>query len=275
MADKLQRTMFDGPTPYDRLKALQQAIKVAGQRKTTIRNLLVLAPHNDPFRAGTEGDKQKAEWFAELWERFGYTTGVHLRRIHYRIVSEGNIRRFDGELYTNDKASWSKLNDASRQARCLGLVDPRDIVDRRNPTPHINLRNPVFGGVGEVDWHHTIDTARLGRIYPSLSNWRDLISVDTDVFGYEYDHILQPYHVEVWCEKTTMDNILVPLCRNGGVNYISGAGYQSITAMISLLHERVGRIRKPCRVLYISDYDDAGENMPRQMARQMQFWIDR
>lgn len=34
-------------------------------------------------------------------------------------------------------------------------------------------------------------------------------------------------------------------------------------------------MEKPCRVLYVSDYDAAGENMPKQMARQMQFWIDK
>jgi hypothetical protein len=40
---------------------------------------------------------------------------------------------------------------------------------------------------------------------------------------------LQPYHVEVWAEKTTMNDILVPLCSSLGTNYVSGAGYQSIT----------------------------------------------
>jgi hypothetical protein len=30
---------------------------------------------------------------------------------------------------------------------------------------------------------------------------------------------------------------------------------------------------KPCRILYVSDFDKAGKNMPRQMARQMEFWI--
>jgi hypothetical protein len=86
---------------------------------------------------------------------------------------------------------------------------------------------------------------------------------------------MQRYHVEVWAEKTTMDDILVPLCRELATNYVSGAGYQSITAMVSLLRTRVRHMCKPCRVFYVSDFDSAGKNMPRQVARQMQFWIDR
>src|SRR5215208_4830222 len=93
--------------------------------------------------------------------------------------------------------------------------------------------------------------------------------------GYIYEEALQPYHVEVWAEKTTMNDILVPLCQRLGANYVSGAGYQSITAMVRLLRNRVGRLEKPCRVLYVSDYDDAGRNMPKQMARHMEFWSER
>lgn len=72
-----------------------------------------------------------------------------------------------------------------------------------------------------------------------------------------------------------MNDILGPLCHALGANYVSGAGYQSITAMVNFLRHRVARLEKPCRVLYISDYDAAGRNMPKQMARQMEFWIER
>jgi hypothetical protein len=42
---------------------------------------------NDPFRCGTPGHVAQAEWFARLWEEHGFGHGVHLRRIHYRLVS--------------------------------------------------------------------------------------------------------------------------------------------------------------------------------------------
>jgi hypothetical protein len=116
-----------GPSPYDDLKRLQKAIRLELGRKPSIKSLLVLAPNNDPFYSGSEGKKAMAEWFADLWERFGYATGVHLRRIHYRIVSEGNITRIDGSPYENNRNCWEWLQAASRHARYLGLIDPEKL----------------------------------------------------------------------------------------------------------------------------------------------------
>jgi hypothetical protein len=240
-------------------------------RKTPVKDLIVLAPQNDPFYAGTEGQQAMAEWFADAFG--GRTSGVHLRRLHYRLVSRGDVVRADGILYENNANSWAYLNNASRFARYLGLVDPEDLVDRRNPSPHIYMA-PGFGFA--PDWSYDVKTYRLNRISTHLgNNLFPPVEVTTEVMGYHYEEALQPYHVEVWAEKTTMNDILVPLCRALGANYVSGAGYQSITAMVSLLRGRVAHLEKPCRVLYVSDYDAAGRNMPKQMARQMEFWIER
>src|SRR5215210_7279188 len=258
-------------TPFDRLKVLQLAVREKQGRKPPLDKLLVLAPNRDPFNAGSEADKAKAEWFAGI---FGQTAGTHLRRIHYRLVARGDVVRPDGVLYENDNNSWNYLGGASRVARYLGRVDPEDIVDRRNPSPDIYMA-PGYGF--QPEWSYEMETSRLARIHARLENssWRPLIDVETEVGGYIYEESLQPYHVEVWAEKTTMNDVLIPLCRSLGANYVSGAGYQSITAMVSLLRDRVARLEKPCRVLYISDYDAAGRNMPRQMARHMEFWSER
>jgi hypothetical protein len=253
-------------TPYDQLKVLQQAVREERGRKPPITDLIVLAPQRDPFNAGSETQVAMAEWFAGV---FGEVAGTHLRRIHYRLVSRGDVVRADGILYENNANSWAYLNDASRQARYLGLVDPEHLVDRRNPEPHINLA-PRLGS--EPEWGYELNTHSLDRISTYLGNdIFDPVSVSASASGYLYEEVLQPYHVEVWAEKTTMNDILVPLCRRLGANYVSGAGYQSITAMVGLL-SRVGRLHKPTRVLYVSDYDSAGRNMPRQMARHMEFW---
>jgi hypothetical protein len=67
---------------YDTIKALA---KSQGCRVT---DLIALARNNDPFYTGTDGDKEWARWFADLWHRFGYSYGVHLRRTHYQIISQ-------------------------------------------------------------------------------------------------------------------------------------------------------------------------------------------
>jgi hypothetical protein len=259
-------------TPYERLLATQQAMSEETGIKPTIKDLLVLAPDNDPFRAGTPTDVMNGEWFAEVW---GDLRQAHLRRAHYAADAQ-NVPLPGGGVYQNDKESWIFLNKASRAARYLGLVDVESFVDRRNPSPHVNME-PGFGITPE--WSYDLDTHRLNRIRPMLANdsrFMPLAKVETDVRGYFYEQALQPYLCEVWAEKTTMNDILVPLCRQLGANFVSGAGYQSITSVaVSLLKRRVARLQKPTRILYISDYDPAGRNMPRQVGRQLQFWLER
>jgi hypothetical protein len=92
------------------------------------------------------------------------------------------------------------------------------------------------------------------------------------VRGYGYSDADQPYHVEVWVEKSTMDDVLVPLCRDLGVNLVTSVGFQSITSVCSLLR-RVVEYGKPARVLYISDFDPAGDRMPAAVARQAEYWL--
>ena len=91
------------------------------------------------------------------------------------------------------------------------------------------------------------------------------------VSGYDYEAADQPVLAEVWIEKSTMDDVLIPVCRSLNANLLSGAGFQSITAVISLLR-RAERHGKPAHVLYIADFDPAGDAMPAAVARQAQFW---
>jgi hypothetical protein len=260
-----------GSTPYERIKALQQAVKLQKGRKPPVKELLVLSQNKDPFYSGSAGDIAKAKWFAH-W--FGETSGQHLRRVHYRIVSKANVIRPDGKLYENDGANWDYLNTAARHARYLGYVDPEDVVDRRNPPGMVNMLPAVQD---DPSFTYSTEMNSLDRIHTTLSLDRyfsPLIDVDTEVSGYVYEQAMQPYHLEVWAEKTTANDILIPLCEEFGANYISGAGYMSITAVVQLLRDRVEKLKKPVRIFYISDYDKSGENMPRQMSRQTQFWTD-
>ncbi len=62
--------------------------KLAREVGCKVTDLTVLASGNDPFYAGVPYRRERAEWFAELWDRFGFQHGVHLRRIHYVLVSQ-------------------------------------------------------------------------------------------------------------------------------------------------------------------------------------------
>jgi len=232
----------------------------------TVRDLIALAPQNDPFYVGTNGDIAKAQWFADIWRKFGYVDNVHLRRVHYQLVSQSPpILKPNGKPYENTLADWDFLNLASKCARYLGLVDPGAFVDRRNPEPIIHADywgDPtpdywVPGSWGGID----MDIDLPG--FPDLPGF----SVD----GYTTGN-LQPYHLEVWVEKTTMNDVLEPLCQRYNVNLVPGAGELSITATLDLVR-RAKRADRPCRIFYISDFDPAGYGMPVSVARKLEFFL--
>ena len=72
------------------------------------------------------------------------------------------------------------------------------------------------------------------------------------------------YHLELWIEKSTMDDVLEPLCRRYGVDLVTGIGFQSITSVITMLRQRVSAHSKPtCAFFYISDFDPQPERRCR------------
>jgi hypothetical protein len=226
-----------------------------------VTDLIALASQNDPFYVGTPFSVALANWFAELWERFGYTNGVHLRRIHYRLISqEKPVNLPNGTPYANTNNCWSMLDLASKYARYTGKVDPRAFDDRRNGRPIINMEMvyaepeiDVFDPSSEFDFKLPSFPA-----YPHF-----------DICGYEPD---QRYHLEIWAEKSTMNDILEPLCRSYGANLITGVGELSITSVVWLI-DRLSEFQKPCRIFYISDFDPAGQSMPVAVARKIEKFI--
>lgn len=235
-----------------------------------IPELLVLARQNDPFFCGTPTQTEMASWFADLWQRFGYTTGVHLRRVHYRLVNgEKQPKKHNGEAYENTENCWTYLCDAGKQARYLGLVDAHAFEDRRNPDPVQN------GGYGEDFGPYLEKPDWIEFDLPSINRniaWNLSLRVPSMyVAGYDYGDSAQPYHVEVWAEKSSQNDVLLPVCQLYSVNLVTSLGYQSITSVVELL-QRVSRSNKPARVLYISDFDPAGDGMPVAVARQLEYW---
>jgi hypothetical protein len=71
-----------------------------------------------------------------------------------------------------------------------------------------------------------------------------------------------------------MTDVLLPVCQRFGMNLAEAAGFQSITAAVSLI-ERAKAAGKPARVLYVSDFDPAGDRMPVAVARQVEYNLQR
>ncbi|MCO5129290.1 MAG: hypothetical protein M9932_01830 [Xanthobacteraceae bacterium] len=235
----------------------------AREMKGRVTDFIALSNSNDPFYAGAPARQASAEWFMRNWVDLFCATGSHLRRIHYKVISQPvPILKPDGKPYRNTDKDWKFLCAASLNARYLKLLPKNSLIDRRNNEPVIyshakGLKTPLCHvyGSGGASLSPSFDTD-INR--PSIGLWETL-------------HVDQPFLVEVWIEKSTMDDILVPLARLKGFNLISGMGE------LSEIHAdlAVGRALedgRPMRIIYASDMDPSGRSMPKAMARKIEYW---
>ncbi|GAI24958.1 unnamed protein product, partial [marine sediment metagenome] len=127
-------------------------------------------------------------------------------------------------------------------------------------TPHkeYDPQNEIGLESQSIDRLHTVEL-RIG--YPKYSTAESLAEALAKTYSKDmYDNIdynvqkLQPYHLEVWIEKSTMNDELNPLCRKFHANFVYGIGQESITRVYELI-DRLIESEKPVRILYISDFD--------------------
>jgi hypothetical protein len=252
---------------YDFIKWFAKQQTKRGVR-TTIADLIALADSNDPFYTGQPSHREQGEWFAAMWKKlYDGKTGLHLRRIHYSLDAL-KYPKPDGTPYRRDE-DWPKLLAWSARARILGLVDADAFIDRRNPEPH-----PLSWERGDNTEPMVDVEPQIAWILPSLSfasteDWR---ITDPEVTGYDADDYEdRAYYIEVWVEKSTADDILIPLTEELGVRLVTSEGFQSISGAIQLCKRARAKAR-PTRIFYISDFDKAGGGMPTAVARQLEFW---
>ena len=55
-----------------------------------LASLYALSQQNDPFMAGIPYRRRRAEWFGEIWQRFAFRPGAHIRRVHYVLISQAS-----------------------------------------------------------------------------------------------------------------------------------------------------------------------------------------
>jgi hypothetical protein len=224
-----------------------------------IENYIALARENDPFYVGSPAQLAGAQWFTNIFNREKFAAGVHLRRIHYRIAVSMQEKRPNGEIYQNNKTDWSYLVKMAKYARYLGLINVDLIEDNRSPDPIINFEannNLTPVEISNSESHEDFYLPELPE--PPEYNIYSVTS--------------QPCQIEIWCEKSTMDEILLPLCRKYKLNFVDTKGHASITHVVKLV-ERAKQNNKPARILYISDNDPAGKSMPVGTARKIEFFI--
>lgn len=208
---------------------------------------------------------RNACWFADVWAEH-CRPGMHLRAIHYKLVSVGTVTMAPGVRphigrgrpaadpvldairlpYENTSFCWHVLQKCALAARYWRLVDARDFEEHRSPEAFVNAV--------------TRETPTPSVELPL--RWPDEGFPEPEIVGYDYSDADQPLTIDVWCEKSTMDDVLAPLCTALRVNYQPLTGMFSVTRAVEMLC----RLNKPAVVLYVSDLDGAGCTMPTAFA---------
>jgi hypothetical protein len=250
-----------GPVNYE---AIRRVTGYGRGRKSRYRtaDLVAMSVDRDPFYRDAPGRLERGQWFADIWRRFGIGYGTHVRRIHYRIVSAApRVLLWNGDEYLNTEQCWERLLDASLNARYNALIPRGAIEDHRNAAPYIPYVDP--GQPASVTMAAPLYPWKVGGVYFSDLEPR---------FEITYPHGEQGYHLAIFCEKSTMDDILVPLCRTYGATLVTASGENSET-QVEQMARRIVDDGRPARILYVSDFDPAGTTMPVSAARKLEFLL--
>jgi hypothetical protein len=236
----------------------------AAEHGVPMKDLTVLAVQNDPFRVDTPAGHRDGAWLAANAERLGLANRkIHLRGLHYALVTDAPAKP-NGETYRNTADDWRWLQEkAADAARWLGYIPFDRIIDQRNAEPVVRIfeephpRPYVSVGVN-------VDIPDPDDIEPYVGAYYTREGKVHGGFGGA-----QPYKLVIIGEKSSLEDVLAPIARTYAADLFLPTGEPSDT----LLHQmaRIGaEDGRPMVVLYFSDADPAGWQMPLSVGRKLQ-----
>jgi hypothetical protein len=221
--------------------------------------LTVLATQNDPFRVDTPARHRDGQWLAMHAERLGLGhRKIHLRGLHYMLVSTSGLTKPDGSPYRNVEEDWAWLvMHAAKAARWLGYLRFDQIIDARNAEPVINIRESK----SELPPQPWISVG-LDISVPEAVDLEPYVYVDP----FQVD---QPYRLVFFGEKTSLEEILAPIARECRADLYLPSGEISDTLLYQMA-QAGAEDGRPMVVLCFSDCDPSGWQMPISIGRKLQ-----
>jgi hypothetical protein len=239
----------------DKIWALKRALRGRGVR-VNMPELTVLSRSNDPYLLS---DGRAGKWFADQVERFiGPIRVIHLRGLFYLCIAAGDVWRPNGKnhgdiLFANTEEQWDWFTKiAAKNARWLGYVPFSRIIDERNAPPE------MFIPEQEVTEWNLLVGSRM-RV-PSLNDLLPEFSATVAA--------VQPYRIILIGEKVSLKPFLLPIVRRVGGELLLPTGEISDT-QIAELATRCAEDGRPAIILYFSDFDPSGRQMPVSVARKL------
>jgi hypothetical protein len=237
----------DAPAHKRRDTSLSAVIRDAALRSgCSLTALSVLS--DDPYRIDTPAGRVIAKWFAENLNRaIVPVRQIHLRGLHYALMSIKGLRKPNGKLYRNTDEDWNWLQSAAKAARFLGYVPFDRIADNRNAEP-IRYRVPYATP-------HTATGVNFS-LYADIPDVEGQKPWATTPAFMEQ----QPYQFAIFGEKASLHDVLDPVARSKGADLWLPTGEPSDTHIYDLAKGAAADGR-PLVVFYFSDCDPAGRQM--------------
>jgi hypothetical protein len=258
------------PTPSPFVPSGLLARRLAAEAEAagvSSRDLLVLSPRHDPFNE-TKASRRDAEWFATQVSRFVPTGRVHLRGLYYRCLSAGDVLLPDGRRFTGTHETADLIENAGKYARHLRLIPFTRIVDERAAPPELydtegNIAGPADPNLAKrqliVECGGAIAMPSLEGLFPTIG-----IS--------DVPQPRQPYRICLVSEKVSPGDVLRPIASEHKAELLLLTGEISETHAYGIT-ARAAADGRPLRVLYRSDFDPSGWQMPVSLARKFQAHI--
>ena len=202
-------------------------------------------------------DYLKAEWAAKVFKEANRekTTAraLHyfaLGRDDYHVFSRNGLR--ETRIYQDGDARI--FSDWVALAKRMGVIRWDAVPDE------------TVGEYGDLEYVPT-DMAfsyeySLGR--PDMASLREYLERKTIAAEYYSLEMAQPYHLELWVEKSTMNNILQPVCDRYNAVLVTFRGHPSWGAAWKMCNRALkdGRLTI---LLYLSDMDASGFLMAHEL----------
>jgi hypothetical protein len=249
--------------PANDFGALRLVLDAARAEEQCSREALtVLSVRHDPYRL--EGDKNRAEgkWLAgQIDSLYRPNQRVHIRGLHYALFAKGNVRKPDGEIYSNSIDDYEWLGFAVKKSRWLGILPFERISDNRNAEPLIYRANEPIESV------HRCVLAYVSRDEHSLLIG-DLLFSDPHPALLNFER-RQPFALTIFGEKSSLEDMLLPIAQRYGADLFLPTGEISDTLMYRMAKDGA-KDGRPMVVFTISDFDPAGHQMSVSIGRKLQ-----
>lgn len=230
----------------------QKLDEVRVEQGCSMNHLTVLAVCNDPFRIDTPAGHRDGLWLATIKREKIGRRPIHLRGLHYAVLG---VEKPNGKPYTNTKEDWAWLQEkAADAARWLDYIPFTEITDERNTPPQVTrfeYPDPtpvVYTGID-------IEIPDADDLMPTIG-LRDLRGV-------------QPYKIVYVGEKASLHAQLSSIANEYQADVYVPTGEISDT-LIHTMAETAASDGRPMVVLYFSDCDPSGWQMPVSVSRKLQ-----